>query len=350
MKLLCFIMFWALSTSLYGVETSAAKGPFKVGTKTVKLKGLTTQIFYPGQPTNAKNYRFDLREYLPSREQSKIPVDADPFMDCDCVEGLALADQSQPWPIAIYIHGAAGFRTASANLAAAIASQGFVVIGADHPWIQLKDILKYPRLGMLISNQKRDVQKILTAIRENDSRLTFLGDLAKDNIALIGHSAGSGAVAALSGEKGVTAVVSMAGNGSIQRPIPKLIMGGMDDGLIRFGAQENTYEASSKPKVLAGLERAGHLAFTDICALMPRYGGILEAAIKFGVDVPDLVNSLGKDGCEEGDLDTRKGWEVINYGVTQFLLDAMITGKKDGSNLRNWNDQFPEIEVFKIDY
>ena len=350
MKFLYFILFFVpLPGWSYDSVTIKPTGPNKVGTRTIVIDNLTTQVYYPGKTIKKNYHKFDLRSYLPDEDRHKIPDYADPNLGCECFHGIFAARTKHPKPVIILIHGTAGFSTASTNLSTDLASHGFVVLAADHPWIQLKDMLQ-STVGFVLKHQIKDTQKLLKSIRNENRSLKFLGPLDIKNIGLIGHSAGVGAVRNLAHKNEITAVVAMAGNGILKTHKPKLIIGGTEDTLVKFKDQEEAYLEAPRPKALVGIEGAGHLAFTDICALMPNYGGILEAAMNFGLKVPIIIRNSGKDGCEEDNLDVVKGWAIINGIVTGFLEQIMIKKDLNEEKFRHLINQFNEIETARVDY
>lgn len=333
----------ALAPSAIAQELNRA-APYTVGALTTQIEGLKVELWYPSLET-ADPLIYDIRNYLPPSEARKIPDSAEPYQTCDCAANLALAPSEQPLPLVIMVHGTAGFRTASLSQATYLASQGYIVLAADHPAITLKDILGNI-LSLFRADQKADVEKMLAALRSNPSKIhPILAQADLNNIALIGHSAGGGAVSSLGRLPGVKAVVSMAAGGAVNTApgVFALVMGAVDDQVSSYSAQQKAYARASAPKAFIGLSRAGHLAFTDICSLMPSYGGILSAAINFGVRVPDLVARLGRDGCGPTQLAPTEAVAILNAALGE-VLDASLKGQ--ASTLAALPAQFPAIQDF----
>ena len=84
---------------------------------------------------------YDLREHLPKSEQGKISDSKNPWQACSCYRDLPIDEGHGPYPVLVFVHGTAGFRTQSLSQLTHLASRGFVVLAADHPGLMLADIL-----------------------------------------------------------------------------------------------------------------------------------------------------------------------------------------------------------------
>ena len=194
----------------------SARGPWPVGARTVTLAGLTVEVWYPATPGSDAGQMpavYDIREHLPAADAAKIPDADNPWQSCDCVRALPLDDGHGPYPLVLFVHGTAAFRTQSLTFMTHWASRGFVVVAADHPGIQLKDVLASP-LGLPgASDQAGDANKILDALAAPSGDIAFLaGHLDGARIAASGHSAGGGAIAGLGGRAAV--LIPMASMGT----------------------------------------------------------------------------------------------------------------------------------------
>ena len=78
------------------------------------------------------------------------------------------------YPIVLFIHGTAAFRTQSLTQMTHWASRGFVVISADHPKIRLKDALGN-LLGVASADQPGEGKKLLAAATGASGTLAFPG-------------------------------------------------------------------------------------------------------------------------------------------------------------------------------
>ncbi len=297
-------------------DTSAAGG-WTVGARTVNIKGLTVEVWYPAvSDTSAtaapKNY--DVRLWLPAKEQKKIPDDKVPAQVCDCYADLPFDTEHGPYPVVLFAHGTAGFRTQTLSLMTHLASRGFVVLAADHPGLYLGDLLQF-KFGAKVTT---DLQTILNALKTNAPELTFLKDkIALDHVGLIGHSAGGNAVSSLSGLDGVEFVVPMAAGGTQNGPDLKgsLIMGALNDKVVAYSRQQSGFNQSPNPKRLVGIANAGHLAFSDLCALKNKDGeDMVTVAQKYKISNAGFASGLW-DGCAAGQTDPAVARVIVNYTV-----------------------------------
>ena len=67
------------------------------------------------------------------------------------------------------------------------------------------------------------------------------------------------------GEQGVQLLMPMAAGGTSAAGPMSLILGAVDDQVVPYDA-ESGYEQTPGEKLLVGLNNAGHLAFSDLCA------------------------------------------------------------------------------------
>ena len=151
-------------------------GPWPVGVMTTEVDGLRTEVWYPAQPGSAggaKRVQYTLDEHIPDSEAGKVPDENNPFQVCDCYRDLPLDAGAGPYPILVFVHGTAGFRTTNLENVAHWASRGFVVAAADHPGIMMRDLLGNP-LGGLVTDQVGDARKVIQALKEPGGELAFL--------------------------------------------------------------------------------------------------------------------------------------------------------------------------------
>lgn len=122
-------------TTLYEAPSDTSKpGPWKVGARTLALGDLVVEAWYPAEPgSTGEVVKYDIRDYLPASEKAKIPDDVAPLQTCDCERDLPVDAERGPFPVIIFVHGTAGFRSQSLELTTHWASRGFVVLAADHP-------------------------------------------------------------------------------------------------------------------------------------------------------------------------------------------------------------------------
>ncbi len=308
----------------------AAKGPWAVGVRTVTVGGLTHEIWYPaqkGSEAGREKKVYDVRYALYDEERAKISDAKAPRQPCDCFDGLPIDAVGGPYPVVVFFHGTAGFRTQSLSQMSHWASRGFVVIATDHPKLWLADAL---RLDVAFGGDfGGNSARLLDAIVRNDAEVAFLekrADLSR--IGAVGHSAGGGAVARFE-RPGIRVRIPMASAGTTASPdlVSTLVLGADQDGVVQPSRQRDGYASSPKRKRLALLAKAGHLAFSDLCETGKENGGLLAIANDAGIFVPDLLLTLGTDGCKPEQLAPEKAHEIVNAFTTAELEEALTCGK-----------------------
>ena len=329
-------------------DDPSAHGPWAVGARTVTLAGLTTEVWYPaqaGSPAGTQTARYDLREHLPDADQSKIPDADNPWQLCDCYRDLPIDDTHGPYPVVLFIHGTAGFRTQSLTFMTHWASRGFVVLAADHPGINLKDILAG---GFGQSDQAGDARKLLDALVAPAGDVAFLaGRLDLTNLALAGHSAGGGAIAGFGNQARV--LIPMAARGTMAGSALKstLAMGGMSDGINNYSNVQSGYSQSPAKKRLVGLSNAGHLAFSDLCYIGRDQGGLLKIAEDHGIMVNFLISTLAQDGCKPGQLMAERGWQIIDYATSAVLEETLQCNASSAAKLTAIRSVYAEVGEYQ---
>lgn len=330
-------------------DDPAAPGPSPVGARTITVAGYTTEVWYPavrGSEAGKPKVSYDLRKQLPDADLGKIPDADNPLQPCDCIRDLPLDGDHGPYPMVLFVHGTAGFRTQSLTFMTHWASRGFVVVAADHPGMMLKDILT----GTFGFHQADQAGEILDALAQPSGEAAFLaGHLAEGHLAMSGHSAGGGAVAGFGDRAQV--IIPMAAGGAAPGMTLKsaLILGGMNDGVASYSGQQSGYQSSPKAKRLVGLSGAGHLAFSDICAIGADQGGLLQIAEGHGVTVPALVATLGKDGCNPGQLPPEKAWPIVNHATSAALEETLACGASSKAKLAGIQAAYADVGEYQED-
>lgn len=334
----------------------STKGPWPVGARTIVLSTYTVEVLYPALPGSEQGktkIQYDVREHLPAEERNKIPETKAPFQPCDCYRDLPPDLKRGPYPVVWFIHGTAGFRTQSLQHMQHWASRGFVVMSADHPGINLSDVLQ---LKIQFGKQGEDMRILLKALREQPASLSFFQNrLDLGRMAISGHSAGGSALTDLGDEKGVLVLIPMAAGGvnTEKPPTSTLILGGMEDGIVPYTRQQEGYKNSPKTKRLVGLKKAGHLAFSDLCVIGKEQGGLLKIAKDSGVKIPDvfgaLIDTLATDGCKEGQLDPQKGWEIIHYTSSAVLEETLHCSANAAQAWTLFSNRFQGLTEFQQD-
>lgn len=304
-----------------------ARGPWPVGARTVTVGRLTAEVWYPAawdSHEGATPVRYDLRDQLPPSQQDIIPDADNPWQVCDCFRDLPIDEQHGPYPVVLFVHGTASFRTQSMQHMTHWASRGFVVIAADHPGLKLADMLSLlcPDSSSGAQNLTGDADALLAAVAAADGELAFLaGRVDTDRIAVAGHSAGAGAIAGLTNRPGVRVAIPMSGGSTVQSSPAlqsTLFVTGMADAVARYDSVKSGYNASPAPRRLVGIGHAGHLVVSDLCDLSNDAGqNILEIAQEYGVCGTGLAGGLFD--CDDAYIDGPTGWAIVNYATAAVL-------------------------------
>lgn len=330
-------------------DDPAAEGPWPVGARTITVAGYTTEVWYPaqrGSEDGKTKAQYDIRLQLPDADQAKIPDSDNPLQGCNCYRDLPLDEAHGPYPMVLFVHGTAGFRTQSLTFMTHWASRGFVVFAADHPGMQLKDILS----GAIMFKQAQQAGEILDELAGFSGEAAFLsGHVAADHLAMSGHSAGGGAIAGFGDRARVLIPMASGGVSPGVTLSSTLVLGGMDDGVAKYTGQQSGYESAPKKKRLVGLSTAGHLAFSDICFIGRDDGGLLQIAVDHGIAVPSLVSTLGKDGCNPGQLPPEKSWPIVNHAATAVLEETLACGATSAAELEGIQAAYPDVGEYKQD-
>ena len=339
--------------TLYALPADPSeRGPWPVGAKTVTLAGLTTEIWYPaklGSDAGQQKVVYDIREHLPPADAAKIPDSDNPPQDCDCFRDLPLDDTHGPYPLVMFIHGTAAFRTQSLTFMTHWASRGFVVVSADHPGIELKDILGGTNIGA--SDEAGDTNKALDALATPAGDVAFLaGHLDGGRIAVSGHSAGGSATAGFGNRAQVLIPMAAMGTTAGSTLVSSLIMGAGNDGIAGYSGQQMGYSSSPKKKRLVGIGgNAGHLAFSDLCAIGADQGGILKIAQDHGVMVNPLIATLAQDGCKAGQLAPELGWHIVDFATSAVLEETLQCSPSSAAAIAGIATAVPNVQEYQQD-
>lgn len=314
---------------------TSVQGPWPAGSRTVKVNGLTTEVWYPAVPGSeagkAKDW-IDTKEYLPDSN----PDAKDPKFQIDSYDGLPLDTEYGPYPVIVFVHGTGSFRTASHRLFTHWASRGFVVICADNPGINLGDMMSGGVAALATAKQAADTQKILSAVRSESEGLSFLaGHMATDRIGLAGHSAGGIAVSGLGDEQGVKVIITMA-SGGIQAGSSvesALVMGGMEDGAAREPIVRRGYNNTTFKKRLVLIPDAGHNVFLSTC----------DIQVESSVDLGGL-ESIANDGCGPQYMDPALSTPIVQFASTAAFEETLMCSTTAAGQIDTIESKYPGVD------
>jgi dienelactone hydrolase len=355
-------------TKLYQVPTDPGEtGPWPVGVKTVQVAlpnsagNITVEVWYPaaiGTDAGKTRKQYDLRDFLPSSERSKIPDDeaTSPSLTCQCYSDLPLDTEHGPYPVVIYIHGTAAMRIASASTMTHWASRGFVVIAADHPGMYLADMLSVAALTSLTScpgsgisqDVPRDIDAMMAAVRNGTGDLAFLnGHIDPNRFGMTGHSQGALNAAELASRAGVQVSIPLAGSTAVTKgPDLKscMFLGGLSDKIVKYANQKSAYQSSPAPKRLVGISNAGHLVVTDLCGGVNKNGDdAVAVATKHGVCGINLAGTLWD--CSTSYISQADGTAIVNY-ATAAELEETLHCVDETDAFANLKTRYPDVGEF----
>lgn len=329
-------------------------GPWPVGAVSTTLGGIGAEVWYPakqGSQVGKKRVLYDMRKQLPDDQAPKLPSANTPMQNCNCFRDLPLDEEAGPYPVVLFIHGTAGFRTTNMDNATHWASRGFVVIAGDHPGIQLRDMLGAASLGGGggAADQAGDGRKMLAELAATAGDVKFLkGHIDMKRVGVLGHSAGGGAVSSY-GDIADVIVVYAAGSGVTDstRTTSMMSLMGETDGVA--GANMAGYDSSTtKTKRYVSIAKGGHLVGGNLCTLRdptdPNKDLIdLAEEFKLGGLLSDLglVRSFfGRlfDGCNDpmdapdGEyIPATRGIEVMNYLTAAVFEETLHCADRAGA-------------------
>lgn len=312
------------ATLLPTPQDLGARGPWHVGVRTVVADGLVLEVWYParaGSERGASPVSYDLRESMPPTEAAKIPDSANPRLACECARDLPVDDRHGPYPVVVFLHGAASFRAQSTFLMTHWASRGFVVVAPDLPGIGLKAALG----GEAQSAPFGAVIRVLDVLARADAPdpLGFVRSSLGPGRALVGHSLGSMLANTVVDRPEVEVRISMAGFTQPDGKASWLVLAGDHDSIAYSPDLAAQFSAAPAPARLAVLHGAGHLAFSDLCTLGADRGGAMAIARSYGVSVPPILETLGADGCRPADAPFATTAPVIR-ALTAGVLEETL--------------------------
>lgn len=301
------------------------RGDRPVGARTVDLNGLTLEVWYPARPGSEVGVapaRYDLRERMPAAEAAKIPDADNAWLPCDCARDLPVDDTLGPLPVIVFLHGAASFRAQSVTLTTHWASRGYVVVAPDLPGIGLYETLGGGAMEFPLAVPTEVVRAIVAA--PPGDPLAFIRPRLAPRVALVGHSLGAMLMGTVTDAPGVAAMVSLAGAGAAAPEVPLLVIAGERDGVVPYAAKRDGVRDRADPRTrFVGLRGAGHLAFSDLCAVGADRGGGLAIAKAHGVAVPPILDTLARDGCDPPAAPVAATNPPLLAATTAFLDEAL---------------------------
>jgi predicted dienelactone hydrolase len=299
----------------------AGQGPYAVGVVTRALtSGNAVEVWYPAdEAARGGTVAYTVRSFLPPAIGDLVPDTIDDTRSIEATRDAPPAPDG-PYPIVLFSHGSTSFRLQSSVLAQHLASWGIVTAATDHPSRDLFDVIGGTAEGQRPSiDDLRELREYLTTLGDDP----VLGD-AIDNsrVALGGHSAGGGTVAQMANDDGILGYVSYAsGLGDEAPDIPSLFMAGELDMVVDpVELTVAAFDRAPAPSWLWVFGDAGHLAFSDLCAVGSDGATLIDLAEAAGLGalVDDRLRILGTDGCEEPNRPVIEVWPGVHQAATGF--------------------------------
>jgi predicted dienelactone hydrolase len=357
------------TTKLYGVpDDASAAGPWPVGVHTAQLSmtgGMRpVEIWYPatlGSDQGASPATYDVEDYLPNGQASKIPTSANKIVSCGCYRDLPIDGTHGPYPAVIFLHGTGSYRTASLSTMVQWASRGFVVVATDHAGLFLTDFLVTSSLGSCTGgtgvaygsqNLSADVDAMIAALTNMTGDFgTVLGShVDMSRIGVSGHSQGAQNAAQFSTKPNVEVDMPLADlGGTVPSATAALksvvVIGGTSDSVVPFSSDMSAYSGSTAPtKRLVGITNADHLDVTDLCWETNSAGQTaIEAANQYGVCGVGLLDALAKCGTLSPPT---LGPAIVNYATTAALEEALHCQDRSAA-FSGLQSKFPEVGTYE---
>jgi predicted dienelactone hydrolase len=299
----------------------AGPGPYAVGVVTRALpEGNPVEVWYPAdESARGGTVAYTVRSFLPPAVAALVPDTVDDTRSIDATRDAPPAADG-PFPVVLFSHGSTSFRLQSSVLAQHLASWGIVTASTDHPSRDLLDVIGGTAEGQRPSiDDFRSLRAYLTTLGDDE---VLGGALDNDRVALGGHSAGGGTIVQMAGDEGILGYVSYAsGLGDEAPDVPSLFMAGELDMIV--DPVERTaaaFERAPSPSWLWSFADAGHLAFSDLCAVGSEGATLIDLAEAAGLGalVDDRLRTLGTDGCEPPNRPVEEVWPGVHQAATGF--------------------------------
>jgi dienelactone hydrolase len=328
-----------------------------VGVSTFEQDGAIIEVWFPA-PASADGSAtelMDVQQFIPAVVLDTLGGFSLPQIDTRAIRDAPLRAPVTPYPVVVFSHGFGGFRLQSVDFATHLASRGYVVVAADHPGRSLGAVLPCLFTPPLEGCDLEAWGGEDPAPPQIDAILDWLelaaadggalaGALDLDHIGLSGHSAG-GATASREGDSRETfdALLPMGGADEIARDVPTLLMGSTCDGMFPQERMEEIHATLADGELLS-IQAAGHLAYTDLCAL--ELGGFaatylaprddinplfLDGLVLLAIDgCPGIVpDDPPDDECAAGYLPLEDSFPIVRHYSTVFF-DEQLRGEGDG--------------------
>jgi len=326
-----------------------APGPFGVGELLLELEDASRAT-----PANG-DYEGAATRALPTLVW--YPTEPGPGDRLEPVEGAAPAIDGGPWPLVIYSHGFSSRHDDNAELAANLASRGFIVAAVDFPLTNIYAPGKPTVIDM--PNQPGDVQFVLAHLLGDhpDADHPLIGLANAEKISLVGLSLGAMTSLAVTfhpdfQDPRIRAAVAIAPPGCYltediydTAAVPLLIIHGTNDAILTY--PENgppVWERANPPKYFLTLEGGTHTSMAGLamplmevlgntddvgCQTMEGNPSIeAEVLAEMSAEFGGVDYATAMDQCPapctlevpEGAMDPHRQLELVQRSTIAFLV------------------------------
>jgi len=330
----------------------SAKGPWAVGAKHATVGSLSVEIWYPADAAAAagkSKLQYDIRQDLPPDQGAKISDSANPYQPCDdCFRDLPIDESHGPYPLVVFIHGTAGFKTQNLDNMVHWASRGFVVMAANHPGLSIGSFVGGAGGAQDLTG---DVQAEIAAMSGAQGDLAmFAGRVDATRIGLAGHSAGGSGVAQMGDLPGVGVIVALSsGSAPASANVRStLFVSGQADGVVAFANVQRGYDSAKEAKRLVGIEGVGHTGVTSLCGIKNAKG---ESLVTVAKDTGVLSGPLGAFAgtlfdCDKNTTPQAEAIPIVNFATAGALEETLHCRASAAGPLAAIKMKFPKVATY----
>lgn len=312
-----------------GEAAYAQPGPYRAGVTTLQLGDRPMEVWYPvdpGDEGDAPRDEYHIRDFVSSFFDQLIPPDVDPPYVTDAYRDVP-ASEDGPFPLVLFSHGFASYRTQSTFLTTHLASWGFVVISPDYLERGLRSVLGEPpangRADTAVADEAIELARTVTSTPGHP----LFGRIDGSTVYPVGHSAGGGTSLRLLYRPDVPIAIPLASGFSLATLLQSGLPGGKHiswiaaplDRVVSIDDVRRGFDYTNGQRRLVEIGGSGHVnAFSDICEIGD--GGVVALARATGVPIPESLLLLGDDGCSVPPYrDSPEVWPEVRHFVTAEL-------------------------------
>jgi predicted dienelactone hydrolase len=321
-------------------------GKFAVGVATIKVddpagvRPLTVDVWFPLAASVDKStlspQRYSLLPEVYYQSPSAFAATADQIAT------------TEKFPLVVYSHGSGGLRYIHSSYTEALASNGYVVVAADHTGNTAVERITNASapVNQIAFNRPLDVRRVIDAFLDpvHPTAGSYASHVDADKVVVTGHSFGGfTAIAMATGftndlgttaaDTRVKAIIPIAPAASTELlpdatlasiSVPMMVLVGTNDKTTPVDPNVTRLWSLSKnaPAYEVEVVAGQHQTFTDICAyqtFLPKLANVPEVITK-------TIDSFAAEGCAPSDIDAKRAAELTNSYVVRFLDQVLRNG------------------------